>query len=244
MGFRALVESEVREATQDLSRMRSFHKEDKGEIGSMYYCKKCRHETKRSDTIMGYKVAGQVAYFSREELEEKNPKHVQILGPTDMQIEPRLVKDTYALLPNSKASTAEKVNYGITLDALKSNIMLGAIVKLHSGYRQGERRAVIRYNPETQTPEIVELHYPEELIKIEPAELGITLNAEKVRAAREKVYGNNKINMDDYKEQRVAEIMEHVKSRLGGKEEMQEDKKVITADSTDGILDAIIGVEK
>jgi non-homologous end joining protein Ku len=238
--FKALVESEAREKTQDLSHMRSYHKSDKGEIGSNYYCKSCGEKTSRTDTLIGYKTGDKIAYFTHEELDEKFPKMIEILGPTDQVIEPRMVKAAYDMQPDNQANVKEKVNYGVTLEEIKTGQQLGALAKLHSGYRQTERPAIIRWNKETESPEVVELYYPEELKPVKSVGLDITLDPEKCRAAAQNLYGmKGKVDMQSLKEKKIAGIMESVKNRLAGREQMKTIVEKKTEDAND-LLDEML----
>ena len=197
----------------------SFHREDKGEVGMKYYCKKCGKELTKQDIIKGYKVGNEYAYFEEDELKQfQEEDGISIIGITRQPIREEQIKAVYTIEPSPDKKTA--VNNNVMYEVFKqfltsnSNARFVAFVKMGRGIKKGRELAVISYNPDINRLVLTTLYYAEEMIKYEPF-VDKKLDANMLQKATEKVFKDiQEININELQEEHTDKILAEVEQRI------------------------------
>ncbi|MEM3415625.1 MAG: Ku protein [Thermoproteota archaeon] len=204
---------------------KSFHIEDKGEIGIKFYCKKCGKETRRADLIKGYKLGNEYAYFTNEELKQFGESAgITIIGSTRERIPEEQIKAVYVLEPSADKKTAvnNNVMYEVfkqylidTNNNLDSNNKLVGLMKLTGrGIKKGRDLVAISYNKEINRLVITAVYYADEIQKYEPYQ-DKQLDSTMLTKASNKLFRDlQEISINEVKEEHTDKILADVEQKL------------------------------
>lgn len=202
----------------------TYHKEDGGEIGYRFYCKKCGKFTTYNETQKGLEVDGELFFFTNEEIDQlKQKKGMLITNFTyNEPIKTEQIKGSYALYPyfekKAEIYQTNRTFYDLILDWLKSNNKnLFVIVKLSSGgFKNGPDIGLLSYDKEKNVIKLTTLFYSDEMNTINGYRGG-TYDENKLKAAEEKLLGNTKPITGEFKTPQTKKILEILFSKQESK---------------------------
>lgn len=213
---------------EDMFKFHTYHTEDNGEIGHMYFCRTCHEITDYRHTKKGLEYEGKVIFFTNDDIESLKQKRGLLITNFvyDKPLRPETIKDSYALSPhldkNEDETAWNKALYDVVLDwTRKERKNLLVVAKISSvGFKSGPDIGVLSYNPERNRIMLNTIYYADEINDTLPYTEG-EYDRTKLDAVERKLLGSAKPLTGEVKSPQIREILDIIygKKKIEQKEE-------------------------